>query len=131
MDNFEVAIIDDDPIFQLIMAKVLLKILPSIKLLQFGNGVEALQYFKDHMSEIDKLPHLIFLDLYMPVLTGWQFLDLFKLLNIKEYNPVIYMVSSSLNQVDIDRANSIDILKAYLLKPVPLDTFKSILDNFC
>jgi CheY-like chemotaxis protein len=68
------------------------------------------------------------LDINMPVLDGWQFLEEYKKLKERIKKDItIYIVSSSDNQVDIDKAkNYEEEVTNYYLKPISADDLKTI-----
>jgi len=69
-------IIDDDKIYVNLVKKIIEIKKLSENLLIYKNGKEALDYFKNSMSSVtheDLLPDIIFLDLNMPVMDGWEF----------------------------------------------------------
>ena len=71
-------IIDDDKIYVNLVKKIIEIKKLSENLLIYKNGKEALDYFKEIMentTDEDKLPDIIFLDLNMPVMDGWEFLN--------------------------------------------------------
>ena len=122
-------IIDDDTMYvnlvkRIVEAKNLCK-----NLMVFPNGKEALTYFEAILTSLDKntIPDIIFLDLNMPVMDGWEFLENFtKIKNKFEKTITLYIVSSSINPVDIERAKSINTVKDYLIKPVTLKELEAI-----
>jgi CheY-like chemotaxis protein len=119
MDKKNWAIIDDDSIFHL-TTRILIESHNIHKnILVFKNGKEAIDYIKDHKGNSDSLPDIILLDLNMPVMDGWDFLEEF--LPIKDdcsKEIIIYIVSSSVDQNDIERAEKISAVKKYIVKPV-------------
>jgi len=98
----------------------------------FKNGLEALEYFKiilTNMSE-EKLPDIIFLDLNMPVMDGWEFLGEFiKIKNQFDKKITLYVVSSSIDPRDLERAKSFNLVTDYLIKPIELKKFEKIFDR--
>ncbi|WP_108804677.1 response regulator [Aquimarina sp. Aq107] len=129
-DKIELAcIIDDDSVYvnlvkRIIEAKQLCK-----NLLVFENGKEALSYFEAILTNVreENIPEIIFLDLNMPVMDGWEFLEQF--ISIKNnFGKVItlYIVSSSINPLDITKAKNIKGVKDYLIKPVTIEDLESI-----
>ncbi|WP_405209007.1 response regulator [Aquimarina sp. LLG6339-5] len=129
-DKIELAcIIDDDSVYvnlvkRIIEAKQLCK-----NLLVFENGKEALGYFEAILTNVseENIPEIIFLDLNMPVMDGWEFLEQF--ISIKNnFGKVItlYIVSSSINPLDITKAKNIKDVKDYLIKPVTIEDLESI-----
>ena len=126
-----VCIIDDDSIYINLITKILELKKISKSVLVFKNGKEALDYFQSLVDHGDSnlIPGIILLDLNMPVMDGWQFLDQFAAINEKLQERInLYVVSSSINLRDIDRAKSIDIVSDYITKPLNLDDFDKILN---
>jgi two-component system, chemotaxis family, chemotaxis protein CheY len=114
-----IALVDDDKIFQLTTLRTIQAAKLTDKVLQFENGEEALRFLKEHASESDNLPDFIFLDINMPYVDGWMFLEDYaalKLILKKEIS--IYMVSSSIDPKDVNRAKKNEDVVEYVIKPV-------------
>ena len=113
--DFKVVIVDDDSVV-LFLHKVLIErsILPPAAG-SFKNGKEAL----DHISGngVRKNPYLVLLDINMPVMNGWDFLDA---IQDKDYKDNVYvaMVTSSINTNDIEHAQQYPQVIDYLEKPL-------------
>ncbi len=125
-------IIDDDSMYVNLVKKILETKNLCHNLMVFQNGKDALNYFEVILNnmEKDKIPEIIFLDLNMPVMDGWEFLDRFtKLKNKLEKTITLYIVSSSINPVDIEKAKGINSVKDYLVKPVTLEDLEEIFLN--
>ncbi|HET7360335.1 MAG TPA: response regulator [Salinimicrobium sp.] len=122
-------IIDDDKIYVNLVKKIIEIKKLSHNLIIFKNGEEALNYFKpilENMTE-KKLPDIIFLDLNMPVMDGWEFLAEFvKIKNSFNKKIVLYVVSSSIDPRDLERAKTFGLVTDYLIKPIKLKEFESI-----
>ena len=88
-----ICIIDDDPIFRFGTKKMMETVLYSIKFLVFKNGKDAYDNLLPQLQLNTNLPDVIFLDLNMPVMDGWQFLDELIKIPMAENIP-IYIVSS-------------------------------------
>ena len=123
-----VCIFDDDPIF-VYGTKVILNCNSSFcaNIMVYENGQEALDDLTTIINTGEKLPEVIFLDLNMPVLDGWQFLDDFcKIPNIEDKTRV-YILSSSVFSVDVEKARSYTIVKDFIEKPLTDAKFSSLL----
>lgn len=117
-------IIDDDQIYQLVMKRTIEQTGLVKSILQFYDGEEAINFFKNTYEAIDALPQLILLDINMPYMNGWQFLDEFIKINFKsDYRLTIYIVSSSSTTADINKAREYSIVSGYRIKPITKDQF--------
>jgi two-component system, chemotaxis family, chemotaxis protein CheY len=125
-----IAVVDDDRIFQLTASKTLMAIQITDKVLQFENGEDALHYLKSNLTNPTVLPDYIFLDINMPFVDGWMFLDDFACLKPQLSKPiVIYMVSSSIDPRDLERAKNNRNVSQYVVKPVTKEKFKELLQR--
>jgi CheY-like chemotaxis protein len=125
-------IIDDDRIYVNLVKKIIEIKKLSQNLIIFKNGKEALDYFKAILENINKssLPDIIFLDLNMPVMDGWEFLSEFvKIKNNFNKKITLYVVSSSIDPRDLQRAKSFNMVTDYLIKPIELKQFEKIFDQ--
>ncbi|WP_179348096.1 response regulator [Winogradskyella pacifica] len=127
MNKIDVAcIIDDDPIF-VFGAKRMMELSDFCdSFMVFKNGQEALNSLKPIMIAGENVPDIILLDINMPIMDGWQFLDEF--VKIESHKLLtIYIVSSSIDPVDINRAKRYKTISNYIIKPISTDTLKEIL----
>lgn len=126
-----VCVIDDDNIYQY-TAKVILESTGLIKEIRsFYDGKSAINYFRgEGMENKDKLPDVIFLDINMPEMNGWEFLDEYNILLPRLPKPIkVYMVSSSVNSSDMQRSRSYGSVADYLVKPVNRTTYQQLIEN--
>ncbi|WP_417886210.1 response regulator [Zunongwangia sp.] len=121
-------IIDDDPIFVFTAKKIMELADFSDSFLVFKNGKEAINHFTALLTTENTLPDVILLDINMPVMNGWEFLDEFtKIESLKSV--VIYVVSSSIDPEDKERAKSYEEVSNYVVKPITIDSLKTIIEN--
>ncbi|WP_417611809.1 response regulator [Owenweeksia hongkongensis] len=112
-------LIDDDDIYQYTFTRKLKRTNIPKKILVFSDGEEAIDFMSDNLSNIAEIPDIIFLDINMPVMDGWEFLEEFVKLKPKVGKEVtLYMVSSSVDPRDMERAQKISAVSDYLIKPV-------------
>lgn len=124
----DVFVVDDDKIFHFIIKKLLANNNIEVSPEFFENGLQALNGIKGKLDRGETPPDLILLDINMPVLDGWQFLEEYiKLKDRLKKDIAIYIISSSDNTVDIDRAKDFKSeISDYYLKPVTVEAIKSI-----
>ncbi|MCU0418066.1 MAG: response regulator [Cyclobacteriaceae bacterium] len=123
-----VAVVDDDPIFQFTAMRTLQNVKLATPVMQFSNGREILNYLRDHAEDPAHLPDIIFLDINMPLMDGWMFLDDFHTVRESLAKPItIYMVSSSIDMRDIDKARENPLVADYVVKPVSPERFSELL----
>ena len=119
-------LVDDDQIFNFINRKTLEGIDAINDIHTALNGQQALDLINDYYVGTRALPEVIFLDLNMPLMDGFQFLEVFKKLSLPGIKKVkIIIVTSSDNPQDIQRASALGI-EHYLTKPVSEDDLREI-----
>ncbi len=125
----KIAIIDDNIVFRKLTKIAFEHQFPGdLEVFLFENGQEAVTYITMYLEEKEKLPKLILLDLDMPVMDGWEFLDIMLPIN-KEKNLelVIYIVTSSSDATDMERAQQMSDVKGYLIKPINVTQVASLI----
>ena len=96
-------IIDDDPVFVLLFKRIMLKIGRFETVFNYENGQLALDALIEKSNKNEPFPDIIFLDINMPIMNGWEFLS--KLENQKFKNELtIYMISSSIDPTEIKKS---------------------------
>ena len=121
-------IIEDEPMHLFITKKMLTLTGMVDSLLIFSNGKEAYDKLKAIFLASEKLPEVILLDLNMPVWDGWQFLEEFTKIPINT-KVIIYILTSSNNPDDLKRAETYNMSKKYLVKPISLEELKIVLSE--
>ena len=122
-------IIDDDLIYISLVKKIIERKNLCDNLLVFNDGKQSINYFETSLNTINEndIPEIIFLDLNMPILDGWEFIERFKKIKNKfDKNIKLYVVSSSINPTDINRAKSLNEVNDYIKKPMNIDALEKI-----
>jgi CheY-like chemotaxis protein len=114
-----IMIIDDSEMDALLLKQLLTNANHTTPILGFESPFHALGYLEDKLEkkEYDNLPDLIFLDINMPHLNGFQFLDL--VFKMKELvNCKVVMTTSSDEPKDIETSTEYNSVIGYLIKPL-------------
>jgi CheY-like chemotaxis protein len=125
-----ICVIDDDEVSQFILARSVKSHEAVKNTLIFPDGTPAIKFLLDNLEQEEQLPDVIFLDINMPLMNGWRFLEEFANVSAKLKKSIsIYMVSSSENPEDIARAMRMDAISDYLIKPVKLELMDCIINR--
>ena len=112
-------IIDDNLIDLYISSRMITKNNFGKKVLQYSSAAEALKYLQENQANVSQLPEVIFVDIYMPGMSGFEFM--------KEYNKLstplknlcsVFIISSSLDEQDVNCANNDINIVAMKEKPI-------------
>lgn len=121
----KVLCVEDDPIAQMINQKIIEKAAFANKIETALNGELALRYYESIST--NDYPDLIFLDLNMPIMDGWQFLEEFnKIYGSSLPDTRVIILSSSVDPLDKDRANSYSNVIDFLSKPLSVSVLESL-----
>jgi CheY-like chemotaxis protein len=114
-------IVDDDPIARMLINKKLQRTGIAHHAEEFENGLEAIDHLRS-TTKSESVPDLIILDLNMPILDGWGFLDELE----QEKRPIfqkikVAILTSSIDLHDRNKSENYDCIKSYLSKPMDSD----------
>ncbi|WP_207425336.1 response regulator [Pedobacter sp. SYSU D00535] len=124
-----ISIIDDDQLFQYSIKKVLQSTDIIDNILQFRDGEAALNYLLKNKDNAAMLPEIIFLDLHMPLMDGWEFLEEFTSNTAVAKKTTIYICTSSIDHTNQERFKSYNKLSGYIIKPIRKNEIYELLDN--
>lgn len=125
MNSIDILIVDDSPAF-INLAKLMINKTGIIcKIHEASNGKRAL----DYLSQAEQCPDLILLDINMPVMDGFDFLEDYKLASNCHPLTSIYMLTSSAQEIDKAKAHSYGIVKGYFEKPLTKENILQIISE--
>tara|TARA_Y100000782_G_C10184442_1_gene265680 strand:- start:2913 stop:3311 length:399 start_codon:yes stop_codon:yes gene_type:complete len=131
MKKIDIAcIIDDDPIFVFGAKRIMELANFCNNFLIFHNGKDALETLKPRIEHgrLEDLPEIILLDINMPIMDGWEFLDEFVKIPL-EKEIRIYIVTSSIDPADTKKAEEYNNITNYIVKPITIDKLREILEE--
>lgn len=122
-----VLIVDDEDNWRYV-TKILFQDTGAVSsVIKANNGLEALKKLQNSIANGEKLPELIILDIKMPIMDGFQFLEsLAKMLSLNQNGTKIYITTSSFLAKNKERAKLYPIAE-YITKPLTEEIIKSIL----
>ncbi|GAB2704767.1 response regulator [Mucilaginibacter koreensis] len=125
-----VLLVDDDEINNFISIKLIRKVLNNAEIMACLNGKFAIdQLMNLQETEPDKLPDYILLDINMPIMNGWEFLEMYNRLNIDPARKSkIYIISSSVFSNDINKAKSYPLVKDFISKPLNVEKIRELFE---
>lgn len=120
-------VIDDDKIYHFLLKNLFKQNNVEADPKFYGNGLDALDSLKK-IPVTEPFPELILLDVNMPIMDGWQFLDEYVRLSRETgKSSTIFMISSSNDEHDLSKARHYsNVVKDYLLKPICKEDLEKI-----
>ncbi|TAG56816.1 MAG: response regulator [Cytophagales bacterium] len=127
-----IMIIDDDPVNNIIARHTIRHFDSNIVIDDYSDPERALKFLEDQSkNRVQKLPDIIFLDLNMPLVDGWTFLEAYKnLLPFFNKDIEMYLLTSSCSQKDMQRAKTFPVISNYIYKPLNINTLEKIRKEF-
>lgn len=112
-------IVDDDPIHQQIAKIMIERQAISSHIRVFSDAQDVLGLLRENAGDVQALPDLILLDLNMPVMDGWEFLEEYAEFQDQLPKQIrIFVLTSSIDEKDKERVNAYSFVTGYLTKPL-------------
>lgn len=124
-------VVDDDLIYQTIINKLIQKSGAFSAHSSFKNGKEAITALNNTLEfDNDNLPDIILLDINMPVMDGWEFMEEMKMIKSKINKQImIYIVSSSIAIEDRNKSKTFSDIIGYIPKPISINDLIAIVSK--
>jgi CheY-like chemotaxis protein len=124
-----ILLVDDDHINNFINSELIKRLKICEHLFHFSRGEDAMRFLEDHSRNQKDCPDLILLDLKMPVMDGYEFVEFFTKLSFRNKEMVqIIPLTTSINLKDYQKIEAFGI-KEFLIKPLKEDSLNKILEK--
>ena len=122
-----ILLIDDEDINLFILQNLLRLSGINAEIVFFNTSRKGINHLRDLVDRGEKFPDLILLDIEMPVLNGWDFLDLYKEFDkTHTYNCKVIIFTTSIIEQDMIKAKSYDEVEDFVNKPMTIEMLKNI-----
>lgn len=122
-------VIDDDPLNNTICRLTIKKVLGEVEVLTFTDPSLGFEHIGSEYAAQNgnSVPAILFLDINMPVMNGWEFMERYEELDNAVKDKIkVYILSSSVDERDIEKANANQNIVNYLAKPITKETLAEI-----
>jgi len=126
-----IMLVDDDHHDNFFHEREIKKTSSETIVIEKNTGLEALEYLNSQKEDKNMLPDLIFLDINMPGMNGWDFLAEYEQLDTELQNRVIIiMLTTSDNEDDVSRAKAWRSVSDYITKPLTKEIMENIIKKY-
>jgi CheY-like chemotaxis protein len=121
-------LIDDDEVFVFLTKKLITASEQEVSLETYINGQDAIDRLHEIAADDTELPDLILLDLNMPVMDGWEFLNAYQEVAFTNPDKIhLYIVTSSISPYEVERAKQIPVVREFIVKPMVKQKFVELI----
>jgi len=128
MTIHEIILVDDDEIVRYLTKRVIesTNLVEVVKV--FSNATDAIAFLKNNAGNLGNLPEIILLDINMPIIDGWGFIEEYIKLKPKlGQKMALFLLSSSICPADLKRAKNLSDVSDYIVKPMSADKLQRVI----
>ena len=124
-------LVDDNPNDNFFHEREIKKTSQETIVITKSSGIDALHYLKEKKDDEDMQPDMIFLDINMPGMNGWEFLQEYnKLDKALQSRVIVIMLTTSGNPDDQERAKSWNFVSDFIIKPLTREKMKDLINRY-
>ncbi|MFV5696384.1 response regulator [Flavobacterium sp. LB3P122] len=126
----KIIIVDDNPIERYCSSRMILNNNFGKKVIEFSLASEALAYLEENQENTDQMPQIIFIDLYMPHFSGFEFLEAYDKLPLTVKNKSkVFIISNTIDNLDIVRVSRDPNVVSFQQKPITKEFLDRIIPD--
>jgi CheY-like chemotaxis protein len=124
-----IMIVDNDQVNSFVLKNIITRNYSEAEISLFPDGADALKHLESRNSEDRAFPDVILLDIYMPIMNGFEFLEHYTE-KFSHKNSSIFAMSNSLSKEDQTRANEFSVVKGFITKPLIYNNIQFIIETY-
>lgn len=124
MEKLIIMLVDDDAMTNQFNTLIIKKLHPEAEVIGYGSAIDAIDHLKDSTKV---MPEIIFLDLNMPVMNGWDFMEEYQKLGL---SAEVLVLTSSQEEADKDKSKTYNKITGFEHKPLSIDRFKGLVKKW-
>jgi len=127
--SLSIMIVDNDQVNSFVLKNIITRNYGDAEITMFPDGADAIEHLAKLAGLKEDFPDVILLDIYMPVMNGFEFLEQYsKLYSHKPTN--VFAMSNSLSKEDQQQANEYAVVKGFITKPLIYNNIQFIIETY-
>ena len=125
----DIMLVDNDQVNSFVLKKTITRNYPSANVSMYMDGSQALEHLEELDRKAEVFPGIILLDIYMPVMDGFAFLEKYTE-RYAHKESIIFTMSNSLIKEDQQRANAYPVVKGFITKPLIYNNVQFVIETY-